>query len=475
MAGFGNMAAGVALHKVASWSAFKEVPTFFVLLPSFVGLKGNIEMTLASRLSTLANLNLLATNYQRKHAYASNLILILSQAIGLSLLATIVAVFCELVLGGGDTSKQFWLNSILVVLPAALLTAVVLVVLSSFVISLSILIANLIQVNPDNLSTLIAALYGDVSCLLTYGLIADWMHQNRLARADLTWPIAIISLALASFPIFCYMAYKFKETHSIALSSIPPMLAAILVSMGSGAILSLYVSRFNLIALYQPIVNGFGANLVAVQSSRVSTWLWCTTLRKLSVVSGKGDLAEFDSFGEQQFCDEKGGKPFKGSLETFLTSSTISIGGDKSTAGEKQRTGPNLVAIVKSLCKTLRTTLLWSFFNPSPNSTAARLLMAMIVPAHTLYFLVIWLLSQPANYVVLTWQFYLVYMLLCLVQVFILLTICEPLMTLLMSFQYDPDVFGISLLMALADLLGTLCLTAAFLLLAGIGDVNATH
>lgn len=47
-------------------------------------------------------------------------------------------------------------------------------------------------------------------------------------------------------------------------------------------------------------------------------------------------------------------------------------------------------------------------------------------------------------------------------------------MTLLMNSDLDPDIFGISILMALADLLGTLSLTCAFHLLATMGDVNAS-
>lgn len=35
---------------------FKKVPEIIILVPSLLGLKGNLEMTLASRLSTQANL-----------------------------------------------------------------------------------------------------------------------------------------------------------------------------------------------------------------------------------------------------------------------------------------------------------------------------------------------------------------------------------------------------------------------------------
>lgn len=34
------------------WEVFKEISEVFILVPALVGLKGNLEMTLASRLST---------------------------------------------------------------------------------------------------------------------------------------------------------------------------------------------------------------------------------------------------------------------------------------------------------------------------------------------------------------------------------------------------------------------------------------
>jgi len=43
------------------WPVFKASPEIFILIPALLGLKGNLEMTLASRLSTQANLGNLET------------------------------------------------------------------------------------------------------------------------------------------------------------------------------------------------------------------------------------------------------------------------------------------------------------------------------------------------------------------------------------------------------------------------------
>lgn len=40
------------------WEVFKEISEVFILVPALLGLKGNLEMTLASRLSTAVSGNL---------------------------------------------------------------------------------------------------------------------------------------------------------------------------------------------------------------------------------------------------------------------------------------------------------------------------------------------------------------------------------------------------------------------------------
>lgn len=55
IAGVGMVCAGVVLDIVQHWKLFKEVPEIFILVPALLGLKGNLEMTLASRLSTLVS------------------------------------------------------------------------------------------------------------------------------------------------------------------------------------------------------------------------------------------------------------------------------------------------------------------------------------------------------------------------------------------------------------------------------------
>lgn len=58
------------------WKVFIEVPEIIVLVPALLGLKGNLEMTLASRLSTEANLGNMDDSKEQWSMITANLILV---------------------------------------------------------------------------------------------------------------------------------------------------------------------------------------------------------------------------------------------------------------------------------------------------------------------------------------------------------------------------------------------------------------
>lgn len=51
------------------WQVFQQISEVFVLVPALVGLKGNLEMTLASRLSTAVSATLTKHTLQNKVYY----------------------------------------------------------------------------------------------------------------------------------------------------------------------------------------------------------------------------------------------------------------------------------------------------------------------------------------------------------------------------------------------------------------------
>merc|ERR1719167_1913753 len=85
--------AGVLLDNVKDWDVFNQTPELFILVPALLGLKGNLEMTLASRLSTMANMGRLdGPAAGTMEVYRSNLALIQFQAVVVGTLAAVFAM-----------------------------------------------------------------------------------------------------------------------------------------------------------------------------------------------------------------------------------------------------------------------------------------------------------------------------------------------------------------------------------------------
>jgi len=93
LAGMGMVAAGLVLDLVQHWKVFLDISELFILVPALLGLKGNLEMTLASRLSTAANLGKMDNKGDSISLIVGNLALIQCQAIVVGLFASLVAIF----------------------------------------------------------------------------------------------------------------------------------------------------------------------------------------------------------------------------------------------------------------------------------------------------------------------------------------------------------------------------------------------
>ncbi|CAL7937314.1 unnamed protein product [Xylocopa violacea] len=301
IAGLGMVGAGLVLDLVQHWVVFEKVSELIILVPALLGLKGNLEMTLASRLSTQANL------------------------------------------GHMDTPKQQWY----------------------------MIVGNLV-------------------------LIQDWLA-----------PLVIACYVLVT-PLWVWIAKRNKYTNDVLYSGWTPVMIAMLISSCGGLILEFMVSRFENLTVFQPVINGVGGNLVAVQASRIST-----ALHK------------------------------QAELGTLL----IPPG----------HTHP-----------VIFITPIANFFGKGTHARTTRVLMAMVIPGHIIFIYLINYMKDGNTS--LTPLFVFVYLCAAMLQVAALLYIAYIMIHWMWKRKIDPDNSAIPYLTAMGDLLGISLLAIAFQFLYLVGD-----
>lgn len=268
LAGFGTVAAGMVLDIVQHWNVFEEVTEVFILVPALLGLKGNLEMTLASRLSTAANIGQMDTAKEQWTMITGNMALIQVQAIVVGFLASIAAVIFGWILDG-----HFNISHAVLLCASSMATAFIASLVLGMIMVGVIIGSRKIGINPDNVATPIAASLGD---LLTLTLLSgiSWGLYKELENHVYINPL-VCALFVALLPLWIIVARRNPMTREVLSSGWEPVIIAMAISSVGGLILGKTVSNPNFagMAVFTPVINGVGGNLVAVQASRISTYL----------------------------------------------------------------------------------------------------------------------------------------------------------------------------------------------------------
>nr|CAD7406190.1 unnamed protein product [Timema cristinae] len=255
-----------AVQDMTHWPVFHVVSEVFILVPALLGLKGNLEMTLASRLSTQANLGFMDTKPEQWSLIVANLTLIQCQAIVVGLLAALAAVVM-----GWVPEGKFDLAHGLLLCASSLVTASAASFVLGLVMIAVIVFSRHLNINPDNVATPIAASLGDLTTLALLSWIASLLFDAIDKQPWLAPTLILICLAVA--PLWACVAFRNKHTKEVLKTGWTPVISAMLISSMGGLILDFTVANFKGIAVFQPVINGVGGNLVAVQASRISTSL----------------------------------------------------------------------------------------------------------------------------------------------------------------------------------------------------------
>ncbi|XP_060932485.1 solute carrier family 41 member 2 [Limanda limanda] len=268
LAGLGTVSAGMLLDFVKDWNVFQEVKEIFILVTAVLGMKGNLEMTLASRLSTAVNAGQLESNSEKWMMIVGNLALKQLQATVLGLLASVMATLL-----GWMAEGTMPFNHIVLLCSTSVSTAFVASMLQGIIMVAVILGSMRMGINPDNVATPMAASFGDLITLALLACSGWWFHSISELQPYVMYLVDLLILCL--IPLWVMISSKHPASQILLRTGWEPIITAMVISSIGGLILDKSMSNPNLAGLiiYAPVINGIGGNLVSIQASRLSTYL----------------------------------------------------------------------------------------------------------------------------------------------------------------------------------------------------------
>ncbi|ORZ18084.1 solute carrier family 41 member 1-like protein [Absidia repens] len=266
----GLVFAGWMMDIFQHWDVFSQISELFILVPVLLNLKGNLEMNLAARFSTSANLGDLDHPQKRNALIWGNLALIQVQA----LIAGAIAGIFSFVLGilEHPTVPTSVSESILVITSSMVAATVSSFVLGVFMCIL-IIISRKMKIDPDNIACPMASSLGDV---VTLGILAASAH-GLMIYMDSFLGLTLMICMVFSIPFFARSVWQNSHVKDLLYTGWSPIMIAMLISSFAGLVLERYVEKYKGLAMLTPIVCGLTGNLGSIYASRISTSLHAGT------------------------------------------------------------------------------------------------------------------------------------------------------------------------------------------------------
>ncbi|CAJ0566722.1 unnamed protein product, partial [Mesorhabditis spiculigera] len=399
----------------SSFRFFVKIPQMIALSTPIMGLKGNLDMTFASRLATMSHQGKLDTWDGIKKRVPINMMLVQAQAMVISFFATALTLALSAIQNAVGVAGAPSMDSIGVHIPLMIATGLMTICTScgvmDTVMATMVIVSRRKNVNPDNITAPIAASMGDLACmclLVAYGSLLFIPYSN-----DSSWrmipSIVLAIVIMCTWPYWMYKCLQDEKCRTMLKTSWFSLIGSAMFSACGGFILQICVNSFPEMSLYQPLMAGIAGNRVAVQSSRIASLL---------------------------YRDHKPGELPEGrSLWHYLSP--------------------------------------WRcYLSKDTDAGAARLLLATAVPFQAIFVSLTYLVSYILHksgvidpLPMINWQFTLGYLIAAFVQILILLWCCQLIVFAMWRFKMDPDLHAIPILTGMGDLFGTTWAAVTYVIL----------
>ncbi|XP_023105569.2 solute carrier family 41 member 3 isoform X5 [Felis catus] len=219
-----------------------------------------------------ANTGQIDDTQEQHRVISSNLALIQVQATVVGFLAAVAALLL-----GAMSREELDFVKVELLCASSVITAFLAAFALGMLMVCIVIGARKLGVNPDNIATPIAASLGDLITLSILACVSSFFYKHKDNRY-LTLLVCISFMAL--IPLWVLIVKQNPPIMRILKFGWFPIILAMVISSFGGLILNKTISKqqFQGMAIFTPIICGVGGNLVAIQTSRISTYLhmWST-------------------------------------------------------------------------------------------------------------------------------------------------------------------------------------------------------